>query len=145
MWPQTICLVGEGCEGNGACVLRVCEPDLLAGHLAQLPRWNIISVTFKGSHAQKVFFCGVRQSDGNSFCWDVVSDSFNETFWNEDHILDQINKSKYVRIIIMMILILFNIILWCILTLPVALKPYFISSFLLRASFLYIYIFFNHC
>ena len=38
----------------------------------------------------------VMQSDGNSFCGDVVSDSFNNTFRDEYNILDQIYKSKYV-------------------------------------------------
>ena len=57
-----------------------------------------------------VFFSySVMQSDGNSFCGDVVSDSFNKASGDEDNILDQIYKSKYVRIIIMMILILYNI------------------------------------
>ena len=53
------------------------------------------------------------QSDGNSFGWDVVSDSFNKAFRDEDNNLDQIFKSKYVLI---MILILDNIIRKCILT-----------------------------
>ena len=30
------------------------------------------------------------QLDGNSFCGDVVSDSFNKTSWDEDNILAQI-------------------------------------------------------
>ena len=46
------------------------------------------------------------QSHGNSFC---VLDSFNKVGMN-DNILDQIYKSKYVRIIFMTILILYNII-----------------------------------
>ena len=46
------------------------------------------------------------QSDGNSFYGDVVSDSFNKISRDEDNILDQIYSSKYIRIIIMMILIL---------------------------------------
>ena len=50
------------------------------------------------------------QSDGNSFYRDVVLDSFNKVSWDEDNILDQIYKSKYARIIFMMILILYNII-----------------------------------
>ena len=54
------------------------------------------------------------QSDGNSFYGDVVSDRFTKTFWDEDNILDQIYKIKYVRIIFMMILILYNIIRKCI-------------------------------
>ena len=47
-------------------------------------------------------------SDGNSFCGDGVSYIFNKTSQDEDNILYQIYKSKYVRIIIMMILILYN-------------------------------------
>ena len=49
------------------------------------------------------------QSGRNSFCGDVVSDILNKTTCDEDNILDQIYKSKYVRIIITMILILYNI------------------------------------
>ena len=45
------------------------------------------------------------QSDGNSFCGVVVSDSFNKTSRHKDKILEQMYKSKYIRIIIMMILI----------------------------------------
>ena len=37
-----------------------------------------------------------------SFCGDVVSDIFNETSRDEDNILDQIYKGKYVRFIIIM-------------------------------------------
>ena len=59
----------------------------------------------------------VMQSDGNSFDGDVVSDSFNKTLRDEDNILELIFQSKYVRIIIMMILILYNIIRKCMLTL----------------------------
>ena len=58
----------------------------------------------------------VMQSDGNSFCKDLILDSFNNAFWDEDNILDQIYESKYVQIFIMMILILYNIIWRCILT-----------------------------
>ena len=61
-------------------------------------------------------FYSVMQSDGNIFCGDVVLDSFNEASRDEDNILDQVYKSKYVRIFIMMILILYNIIRKCILT-----------------------------
>ena len=50
------------------------------------------------------------QSDGNGFGEDVVSDSFNKASRDEDNILDKIYKIKYVRIIIMMILIIYNII-----------------------------------
>ena len=56
------------------------------------------------------------QSDGNSFCGDVVLNSFNKSFRDKDHIFDQVFKSKYVRIFIMMILILYNIIIKCIIT-----------------------------
>ena len=50
-------------------------------------------------------------------------DSFNKTFWDEDNILDQIYESKYVRIIIMMISILYNIIRKCIYSTTEALNP----------------------
>ena len=45
----------------------------------------------------------VMQSDGNSFCEDVVLDSFNKTNRDADKILDRIYNSKYVHFIIMMI------------------------------------------
>ena len=48
----------------------------------------------------------VIQSDGNIFCGDVVSDSINKEYRDGDNILDQIYKSKYVRIVIIMILIM---------------------------------------
>ena len=35
------------------------------------------------------------QSDGNSFCGDVVLESFNKASQDEDKILDQIFKSKH--------------------------------------------------
>ena len=66
------------------------------------------------------YFLLVLQCDaieGNSFCGDVVSDSFNKKFRDDDNILDQLYKSKYVGMIIEMILILINIIRKCILTL----------------------------
>ena len=44
------------------------------------------------------------QSDGNSFCGDVVSDSFHRASQDEDNILEQMYGSKYVRIFIMKIL-----------------------------------------
>ena len=50
---------------------------------------------------------GVMQSEG--FDWDVVSDSFNKTLRDEENILDQVYKSKYVRIFIIMIWILHKI------------------------------------
>ena len=76
------------------------------------------------------------QSDGNSIAGDVVLDSFNRAFWDEYNILDQINKSKYVRIIFMMIIILYNIIQKLFLTQQIALKPNVMSSLLLCAVFL---------
>ena len=59
----------------------------------------------------------VMQSDGNSFGGDVVSDSFNKTFWDENNILYQIYKNQYFRNMIMMISFLYNVILKCNLTL----------------------------
>ena len=53
------------------------------------------------------------QSDGNGFCGDVVLDNFIKASRDEDNILDQIYKSKYVQIFIMMILIIFNIFWKC--------------------------------
>ena len=70
------------------------------------------------------------QSDGNSFGGDVVLNSFNKVSRDEDNILDQGYKSKYVRIFIMMILILNNIIRKCILT--VALKPNFFELLVVK-------------
>ena len=65
----------------------------------------------------------VMQSDGNSFCGDVFSDSFNKISRDEDSILYPIYNIKYVRIIIMLILILYNFIRKCILTLQ-STKPH---------------------
>ena len=59
----------------------------------------------------------VMQSDGNSIGGDVVSDSFNKTLRDEENILEQIFKSQYGCINIIMILILYNIIRKCLLTL----------------------------
>ena len=42
------------------------------------------------------------QSEMDSFCGDVVLDSFSLVSRNKDNILDQIYKSKWVRIIFMM-------------------------------------------
>ena len=66
----------------------------------------------------------VMQSDGKSFCGNVVSESFYKTSWDKDNILDQIYESKYVRIIIMMILILCNIIRKCIIALQYIMEIY---------------------
>ena len=62
-------------------------------------------------------FYTVMQSDGNRLYGDVVSESYNKTSRDEDNISDQISKSRYVRIIIMIISILYNIIRKYILTL----------------------------
>ena len=56
------------------------------------------------------------QSDGSSFCGDVVLDSLNKASRDEDNILNEIYKSKYFRIILMIILIFYNIIRKCLLT-----------------------------
>ena len=65
----------------------------------------------------KINWYSVMQSDVNSFCGDVVSDSFNKTSQEEDNIFCQIYKSKYVRISNMVISILYGITRRCILTL----------------------------
>ena len=49
------------------------------------------------------------QSDGNSFWGDAVLDSFNKASKDNDIILDQIYKRKFVRNFIIMILIFYNI------------------------------------
>ena len=59
----------------------------------------------------RLLYYSVMQSDGNSYCGNVVLNSFNKESRNEDNILDQIYKSKYFRIIFMMFYILYNIIL----------------------------------
>ena len=51
----------------------------------------------------------VMQSDENSFCGDVVFDSFNKASRDKDNNLDQIYISKYIRFFIMMFLIPYNI------------------------------------
>ena len=50
------------------------------------------------------FFYSVIQSDGHSFYGDVVSDSFHKASADEDNILEQIYRSKYVWIFIVKIL-----------------------------------------
>ena len=63
-------------------------------------------------------FCSVMQSeDGNSFCGDVVLGSFKKSSMLEGNILDQIYRSKYDRINLMMILVILMILT------TVALKP----------------------
>ena len=81
-------------------------------------------------------YYSVMQSDGNSLSGDVVLDNFNRAYLDEFNISDQIYKGKYVWIIFMMILILYNIIQKCVLTHAVALKPNLLSSLLLCAVFL---------
>ena len=58
----------------------------------------------------------VMQSDGNSISGDVVLHSFNRAYLDEFNILDQIYNNKYVQIIFMRILVLYNIIQKCLLT-----------------------------
>ena len=65
------------------------------------------------------------QSDGNSFCGDVVSYNFTKTSRDEYNILYKIYKSKYVLIIIIMIIILYNIIQKCLLTIYKSAKTKF--------------------
>ena len=53
----------------------------------------------RGSHGFEFFNSGrgtysVMQSDGNSFCEDVVLDSFNKASKDEDDILEQISKKQ---------------------------------------------------
>ena len=57
-------------------------------------------------------FCFLHSSSGEK-----SSESSNKTSWDKDNILDQIYESKYVRIIIMIFLILYNTIRKCIIAL----------------------------
>ena len=57
------------------------------------------------------------QSDGNNFYGYIVSDSFKKTSRDLENILEQEYKSKSVRIINKMILIIYKIIRKCMLTL----------------------------
>ena len=66
------------------------------------------------------------QSDGSNFGGDVVSDSLKMTFREGVNILNQIYESKYVRIIIIMILVFYNIHTKT----TVVLKPNFMSFLL---------------
>ena len=62
------------------------------------------------------WYCSVQcESDGNNFWGDVVLDSFNKAWKDEDNILDKIYK--FVRNFILMILVFYNIIRKCKLTL----------------------------
>ena len=75
------------------------------------------------------------QCDAICFCGDVVSDSFNKTFRDEDNILDQIYKNIHVRIFLMIILIIIHYPKMQANTI-VTLKTNFMSSLLLCAVFL---------
>ena len=79
--------------------------------------FSFLLVTFLLLHCPGMQCYSVMQSDGDTFCGDFVSDSFNKTSRDEDNILDQIDQGEYVLIDNMMILILHNIIRKCILTL----------------------------
>ena len=78
------------------------------------------------------------QPDGNSFFEDVVSNSFNKTSVDEENILDEMYKSKYVHNdIIYTIFFSLHIKLYELHTyITVALKPTFMSSLSLCAVFL---------
>ena len=77
----------------------------------------LLTKAFTVCSVQKLeWIYSVMPSDGNSFCGNVVLDSFNKASWDDDKILDQIYESKYVQIIKTKILILYNILRKCILT-----------------------------
>ena len=54
------------------------------------------------SGEQDIITYSVMQSDGNSFCGDVISDTFNKASRDEDNILELIYKKKYVYVIFML-------------------------------------------
>ena len=95
------------------------------------PSHGTFPATQNTFQANTLYRYRVMHSDGNSFRGDVLSGSFNKTSWDEDNIFDQIYRSKCARIIIMMILILYNIY-----TNTTALKPNFMSSLVICAVFL---------
>ena len=64
---------------------------------------NLVSMARRRSTDGEDSRYSVMQSDGNSLCGDDVLDRFYEAPGDEDNILDQICKRKYVRIIFMMI------------------------------------------
>ena len=76
------------------------------------------------------------QSDGNSLFGDIVLESFIKVSLDEENILDQAFKKKYVRITSMMICILYNIIQKFRLKTKGALNLKFISFLLSCALFL---------
>ena len=100
--------LGQGVRSYGSMSeVRVHYPILLFTCMMDSYCW--CSTRFSSSHSFTVSsIYSVMQSDGNSFCGDVVLDSFNMMYRDEDNILYQIYRSKYFRIIIMMILILYN-------------------------------------
>ena len=80
--------------------------------------WNRFSgYTNVNNHEPPKFFFWKRWSTVwcNQMGTDVVLDIFNKASRDEHDIIDQIYKSKYVRIIFLMILILYNIIRKCLL------------------------------
>ena len=89
-----------------------------------LSLWNPALNAIIERNAFNCIYSVVMQSDGNSFCGDVVSD-----------ILAQILQRKYVRIIIIMISILYNIIRKCYNN-TVTIKPNFVSSLLFLCAVL---------
>ena len=85
----------------------------------RIPNWSFRSfpqpLLFLVLKKSQIFY-SVMQSDGNNICGNVVFNSFNKASRDKDNTLDQVYKSKYDRIFIMMILILYNIIRKCTLT-----------------------------
>ena len=71
-------------------------------------KWKIILQKFVFGPRPQTLMSSVMQSDGNRFGGDVVFDSFNKASRDEQDILDQIYKSKYVCIIFLIILILYT-------------------------------------
>ena len=57
-------------------------------------------------HNMLILWYSVMQSEGNSFCGDVVLDGFNVSYRDDDSILAQKYESKYLEIFIMKILYL---------------------------------------
>ena len=62
-----------------------------------------LKITGDNSWSYKGRRYSVMQADGNGICGEVVLDSFNKVSRDEDNILYQMYKCKYVRIFIMMI------------------------------------------
>ena len=70
--------------------------------------WRALRRTLGAKITFQIIY-SVMQSDGNSIYGDVVLATFNKASRDEENILDQKYKNKYVRIIFTMILILYNI------------------------------------